>query len=92
MMGVVVLETAMSDLVVLGPSTPSLHVIPRHSDLTPGRPALYTTTDALFPVLLSTSHTTTCVQRIQKKLVSSYVIYRFVVILQHKQSDRPQNK
>ena len=39
-------------------STLSLHVIPRHSDLTPDRPALYTTTHALIPVLLPTSPTT----------------------------------
>jgi hypothetical protein len=72
-------------------STISFHVIPRHSTLTPGRPALYTTTHSLFPILLSTSHTETCVQGIKKKLGSSCVIYRFVVILQHK-SVKPVSK
>ena len=72
-------------------STFSLHVIPRYSPVTPGRPVLYTTTHALFPVLISTSHTSTCVQGIQKKLGSSCVIYRFVFILQHKTA-KPTSK
>ncbi len=72
-------------------STLSLHVIPRHSASTPGRPALYTTTHPLFPELISTSRTTTCVSGIQKKLGSSWVIYRYVVILQHKPV-RPTSK
>ena len=44
-------------------STISLHVIPRHYVLIPDRPALYTTADSLFPVLLSSSRIATCVRR-----------------------------